>query len=138
MALHNFVISLYFQLISGQWVASWESWWKVVWYSKALIVSFPGTFPAMFSINTKGSRSSKGKCRNSRLYSKEVLIIFVKLVSQIKWLNFMFSLLLDLTILLTHRIKLNQFIFLILLKITYKKCIYSLTNVFWCLNENTI
>ena len=95
MALHNFVISLYFQLISGQWVASWESWWKVVWYSKALIVSFPGTFPAMFSINTKGNRSSKGKCRNSRLYSKEVLIIFVKLVSQIKWLNFMFSLLLN-------------------------------------------
>lgn len=33
----------------------------------------PGTFPAMLSINTKGSRSAKGKCCNSRLCFKGAL-----------------------------------------------------------------
>lgn len=55
----------------------------------------PGTFPAMLSINAKGSRSSKGKCYNSRLCSKGVYIMFVKVVSQTKWFNFTFSFLFD-------------------------------------------
>lgn len=44
----------YFQLISGQLGASWENWWKVVWYSKALIVSFPSHpwIPSTSNTNT--------------------------------------------------------------------------------------
>lgn len=55
----------------------------------------PGTFLAVLSINAEASRSSKGKCCTCRLYPGVVFIMFVKLASQTKWFNFMFSFSLD-------------------------------------------
>lgn len=79
----------------------------------------PGTFPAMLSIDAKGSRSSSGECHTSRLCPEGVYIMLVKLVSQTKWFNFMFSFSLDYIMVLSMlRVQLNRlYQFLILSKI---------------------
>lgn len=81
----------YFQLISGQLGASWENWWKVVWYSKALIVSFPSHPWVPFHFQQKQNYLDMYKSTNN-IFNNVLLdpLYSLKLVSFTKLLSFPF------------------------------------------------